>query len=181
MKWYDPPIQTLRGPMFRTNINEVIQFIIENIFQRVADNQPSVQFVLELDPQLPAVAINEYVIWEVFEPIIQNSIDHSGVDKKIIRITTRYEASTNKSTIRISDNGIGIREDLLLTNEAGMKRIFLEHTSSSNLKMRDHSGYGCYIAHELATQRFGWKMDVENLPEGGCQFFVTIQHEHIRI
>ncbi|MGB9591829.1 MAG: histidine kinase, partial [Candidatus Kryptoniota bacterium] len=34
MKWYDPPIQTIRSPIFYTNINEVIRFSIDNIFLR---------------------------------------------------------------------------------------------------------------------------------------------------
>jgi signal transduction histidine kinase len=176
MKWYEPPVQTIRGPMFQTDINEVVQFIIKNIFQRVADNKPSTQFLVDLDPLLPSVAINEYVIWEVFEPIIQNSIDHSAVDNKMIRIATHYDHENKQSTITIADNGKGIRADLLENNEQGIKKIFMEHISSGNILGREHSGYGCYIAYELATQRFGWKMDVENIPDGGCRFIIKIQH-----
>ena len=32
MKWYDPPLQTIRNPIFRTDLNEVIQFIVETYF-----------------------------------------------------------------------------------------------------------------------------------------------------
>jgi hypothetical protein len=176
MKWYDPPIQTVRGAMFQTNINEVIQFIIENIFQRVADNKPSTQFIVDLDPTLPHVAINEYVIWEVFEPIIQNSIDHSGVMNKIIHIVTHYDPDQKQSIVTITDNGKGIHKDLLERNDQGIKKIFLEQMSSGNIHGREHSGYGCYIAYELATQRFGWNMDVENISSGGCRFIIKIQH-----
>lgn len=176
MKWYDPPVQTIRGPMFHTDINEVIRFIVENIFQRVSDNKPSIQFALSLDPAVPAVAINEYVIWEVFEPIIQNSIDHAAVDKKIVRISTLYNQMQKITTLTFEDNGRGIEQELLSTNEYGVKRIFLERDISTGGIEKEHSGYGCYIAYELATQRFGWKMDVENLPEGGCRFTFIIRH-----
>jgi signal transduction histidine kinase len=176
MKWYDPPIQTIRGPMFKTSVNEVIKFIVENIFQRVSDNRPATKFDLQLDPKMPEVAINEYVIWEVLEPIIQNSMDHGGVDSKIITIKTEFNPGLKQSSIMISDNGGGIRSDLLEKNERGIKKIFQEQITSGNLSGKEHSGYGCYIAYELATQRFGWKIDAENLPGGGCRFTFIVQH-----
>jgi len=176
MKWYDPPIQTIRGPMFKTNVNEVIKFIVENIFQRVSDNRPTTKFDLQLDSKMPEVAINEYVIWEVLEPIIQNSMDHSGVDSKVITIKTEFNPTLKQSSIMISDNGGGIRSDLLEKNERGIKKIFQEQVTSGNLSGKGHSGYGCYIAYELATQRFSWKMDAENLPDGGCRFTFIVPH-----
>ncbi len=35
MKWFDPPLQTIRNQMFKTNLNEVIKFIVDNIFLRI--------------------------------------------------------------------------------------------------------------------------------------------------
>ncbi|MGD0339162.1 MAG: ATP-binding protein [Bacteroidota bacterium] len=176
MKWYDPPIHTIRGPMFKTNVNEVIKFIVENIFQRLSDNRPATKFNLQLDPLLPDVAINEYVIWEVFEPIIQNSMDHAGVDKKVITIKTEFNPVLRQSTIMIADNGNGIPLGLLESDEHGVKKIFQEQVTSGDITGKEHSGYGCYIAYEIATQRFGWKINAENLPEGGCRFVFIVQH-----
>jgi signal transduction histidine kinase len=176
MKWYDPPIQTIRSPLFRTNINEVIQFIVKNIFQRVSDNRPATKFDLQLDSLVPDIAVNEYVIWEVFEPIIQNSLDHAGVENEVITIRTEFNLSARQTTITISDNGVGIRQDLLEKSETGIRKIFQEQVTSSPVLGKEHSGYGCYIAYEIATQRFGWKIDAENLPAGGCKFTFMIQH-----
>jgi light-regulated signal transduction histidine kinase (bacteriophytochrome) len=176
MKWYDPPIQTIRSPLFRTNVNEGIQFIVENIFQRVSDNRPAVKFELQLDPMMPEVAINEYVIWEVLEPIIQNSVDHAGVESKVVTIKTEYNPALRQSIITIADNGTGIRPDLLEIDGSGIKKIFQEQVTSGTLPGKEHSGYGCYIAYELATQRFGWKIDAENLPAGGCKFIFIAPH-----
>jgi signal transduction histidine kinase len=176
MKWYDPPIQTIRSPLFKTNVNEGVQFIVNNIFQRVSDNQSRTKFDLQLDPLMPDVAINEYVIWEVLEPIIQNSIDHAGVENKIVTIKTEFNPSLQQSTITITDNGTGIRPDLLENDGSGIKKIFQEQVTSSTMLGKEHSGYGCYIAYELATQRFGWKIDAENLPAGGCKFTFIAPH-----
>jgi light-regulated signal transduction histidine kinase (bacteriophytochrome) len=176
MKWYDPPIQTIRSPLFQTNVNEGIQFIVNNIFQRVSDNRPRTKFELQLDPLMPEVAINEYVIWEVIEPIIQNSVDHAGVDNKVVTIKTEFNPSLRQSTITIADNGTGIHPDLLESDGSGVKKIFQEQVTSSTLPGKEHSGYGCYIAYELATQRLGWTIDAENLPTGGCKFIFVVPH-----
>jgi hypothetical protein len=174
MKWYDPPIHTIRGPMFKTGVNEALRFIVENIFKRVSTEYA--RFELDLDPTMPDVAMNEYVIWEVFEPIIQNALDHSGRDSTIVRITTKYSSATRQSAIHIEDNGKGVDPSLLELDTSGVKRIFLDHVTSGEPMGKEHSGYGCYIAYEIATQRFGWTLDVENKPAGGCQFTFTINH-----
>ncbi len=175
MKWYDPPIHTIRGPLFSTDINEVLRFIVDNIFRRVSGGQKAVEFVLDLDPALPRVAINEFVIWEAVEPIIQNSIDHAGVERNTLTVRTRYLPERNESSIVIADTGRGIPADLLACDAQGVRKLFLEHVTAGGTG-KEHTGYGCYIAYELATQRFGWKLDATNLPNGGAQFTFVVPH-----
>ncbi len=174
MKWYDLPLQTIRNPMFRTDINEVLRFIVENIFLRISEKKHLFRFELDLDEKMPPVAINEFVIWEIIEPLIQNSLDHAGTDNVTITIRTRYHPDEKESRITISDNGRGIQAELLETNEAGVKKIFLENVSTK--KGWHNSGFGCYLAYEIATQRCGWKLDAENLRPRGCRFTITISH-----
>jgi sensor histidine kinase regulating citrate/malate metabolism len=81
-----------------------------------------------------------------------------------------------ESYIFISDNGCGVLDDLLKEDKNSVKAIFLENISTK--KSGENSGYGCYIAHEIATQRCGWKLDVENLKDGGAQFKITISHSN---
>ncbi|GBD93248.1 sensory histidine kinase AtoS [bacterium BMS3Abin05] len=174
MKWYDPPVQTIRNPMFRSDLNELIRFIVKYIFLRISRNTNRVKFHLELDESLPVVHVNEFVAWEILEPLIQNSIDHGGDGELNITIHTCYFPDEKESKIFISDDGQGIRPDLLEENEEGIKRIFLENISTKD--SGDNSGYGCYIAYEISRQRCGWSLDAENLPEKGCQFIVSIPH-----
>ncbi|MDZ7372839.1 MAG: ATP-binding protein [candidate division KSB1 bacterium] len=173
MKTYDPPIQAIRGPMFRTDINELLQFLVDNIFRRVSAPLGDYQFQLDLDPNLPVVHVNEFVVWEVFEPLIQNSLDHAGDGQVTVHIRTVYDPEKGESKVYIGDNGVGIRPDLLL-EENGVKRLFLENVSTKTTAHQ--SGYGCYIAYEIATQRCGWRIDAENLSRG-CQFVITIPNE----
>ena len=172
MKWFDPPLQTIRNQIFRTNLNEVIKFIVENIFLRITSKSDAYEIKLETDPKLPLVPINEFVIWEIIEPLIQNSIDHGGEKNIIIKCKTRYNEADNRSYIIIEDNGIGINKDLLNINENGIKNIFLENVTSKQTGLQN-SGYGCYIAYEI-SKRCGWEIDAENLSEGGCRFTITI-------
>lgn len=174
MKWYDPPIQTIRNMSFQTDLNEVVKFIVENIFNRTAKKSNSFEIVTKLDKSVPPLQINEFVIWEIIEPLIQNSIDHGGDENILITISTEYHPKQKVSKLIIEDNGTGIAPDLLRKDENGVKLLFLENITTKN--ETPSSGYGCYIAYEIATQRCGWSIDAENLPKRGCRFIITIPH-----
>jgi anti-sigma regulatory factor (Ser/Thr protein kinase) len=172
MKSYDPPIQVIRNPIFQTDLNEVIRFIIDHICLRTAKLSGKYKFLLDLDERLPVVHINEFVVWEILEPLLQNSMDHGGEKEVIVTVRTQYDRERRQSQVLIADNGKGILPELLQPNEKGIKRLFLENIST---KGNGHSsGYGCYLAYEISKQRCGWELDVENLPEHGCQFKLVI-------
>jgi hypothetical protein len=173
MKWYEPPIQTIRNPMFQTNLNEVITFITNNIFLRAKSNIELVKFNLALNDILPPVPVNEYVVWEILEPIIQNSIDHSGTNRLVIEIKTEYSVMDRTIKIIIEDNGRGIKEELLEGESGGIKKLFLENVTTKTEKGRNR-GYGCYLAYTMAKERCGWDLDAENTGHG-CRFTVTIK------
>jgi signal transduction histidine kinase len=175
MKWYDPPVQTIRNPLFKTDLNEVIKFIVQNLFLRISDKTGTIEFKLNLGEDLPKVSVNEFVVWEILEPLIQNSIDHGGDQKILITIQSKYYLDSNRSEIKIFDNGRGIPSEMLSLNEKGIKKIFLENISSKENKQS--SGYGCYLAYEISKQRCGWDLDVENFAGGGCCFTIKIPNE----
>jgi len=174
MKWYDPPIHATRNPMFHTNINEVLKFLVEHVFERVHTKQGNYQFDFDLDERLPAVPVNEYVVWEILEPLIQNSIDHNREKNITIFLKTKYDPENECGEILIEDNGKGIPPELIESNQNGIKKIFLEHTSTKSDDL--NSGYGCYIAYEISRNRCGWQMDAENIeePYHGCRIHIRI-------
>lgn len=174
MKWYDPPLQTIRNQIFRTNLNEVIKFIVDNIFLRISTKSNAYEIKLETDPNLPIVPVNEFVVWEIIEPLIQNSIDHGGEGNLIIRCKTMFDETKRKSYVIIEDNGKGISPELLQINSNGIKNVFIENTTTKNTGLQN-SGYGCYIAYEI-TKRCGWDIDAINLETGGCRFTITINN-----
>jgi hypothetical protein len=171
IKWYDPPVQTIRGSMFNTDINKVITFLVDNLFKRVSQIVHRIHFRLNLDSSMPDIRVNEYIIWEIVEPLIQNCIDHVNKETLVIKIKTKYVKKDKKGYIYISDNGNGIPHNFLETTETGLKKIFLE--SISTKKDKYNTGYGCYLAYENA-RKCGWKIDVENLPDSGSCFSIAI-------
>ncbi len=174
MKWYDPPVQTIRSGIFKTNLNDVLAFLVQYVFKRISLGSDTNKFILQFDKNVPVVNINEFVVWEVFEPIIQNCVEHAGVDEVVVTIKTEFNVHTQQIKVMIMDNGAGIEPWLLEKDIHGQKKIFLEHTSTKPTVGKQHSGYGCYIAHEIAQQRCGWELDAENLPERGTIFTFTI-------
>ncbi|GJQ63170.1 MAG: hypothetical protein SCALA702_22230 [Melioribacteraceae bacterium] len=175
MKWYDPPMSTIRGDLFRTDINSVIKFLINNLFLRITTSTELFKFELNFDSATPPVRVNEFVIWEVIEPLIQNSIDHSGNKNVKVTINTKYFETEHYTLLEIIDDGPGIDASLLEADEKGVKKLFREDISTKNLKNKN-SGYGCYIAYNIAVSKCGWKLDVENNPDKGCKYSIIIQN-----
>lgn len=171
IKWYDPPVQTIRGSMFKTDLNKVLNFLVENLFKRVSKDVKRIQFKLNFDKEIPHVNVNEYIIWEIIEPLIQNCIDHGNNDNLLIKIETKYDRKKGKGFIYVSDNGNGIPYNFLKKNEVGIKKIFLE--SISTKKDKHNTGYGCYLAYENA-KKCGWKLDAVNLPDAGCCYIISM-------
>ena len=175
MKWYDQEINTIVNPIFRTDINAVIKFVVDNVFLRISSKNEMFHLHLALDPALPPVHVNEYIVWEILEPLMQNSIDHGGKNSLTVSIGTGYDPDAGVTTITVEDNGNGIDPALLEPGFRGVKRIFLEHEAKETTG-GSHSGYGCYISYQLAVGRCGWQMDAENLAGGGCRFTLLVKN-----
>lgn len=173
MKWYEPPLQTIRNQMFNTDINEAIKFIINNIFLRVSSKIENINFDLNLGDDIPKIKINEFAVWEVIEPLVQNSIDHAPARDLTITISTTFSIKLSETLIVVEDNGNGIAPSLLEKNDDGIQKIFLENITTKTV-VEKNSGYGCYIAHQISTKRCGWKLIAENL-EKGCRFIIKIK------
>lgn len=172
MKWYDPPVHTIRGPAFSTDVNQLLSFLIDNVFNRVADNRQYCAFHRDLDGNMPRLSVNEFVVWEILEPLLQNSIDHATRDDVEVWISTKYDAESRQGTISIRDNGPGIKPELLVRTDS-VQKIFQENVSTKNDAI--NSGYGCFIAHEIAKNRCGWDILARNIEQGGgCEFIITI-------
>lgn len=175
MKWYDQAINTIINPMFKTNINDSIKFIIDNIFLRISSKNDMFEFNLNLDERVPIVNVNEFVVWEIVEPLIQNSIDHGDKKFLTINVSTEFFPKENYTLVKIEDDGVGVASDLIEIGELGIKKIFMEN-KSTKISDNANSGYGCYIAYQMSVLRCGWELDVFNNSDNGCTFVIKIKH-----
>ena len=173
MKSFNPPVNTIRNAAFQSDLNGIIAFIVNHIFGRHEKFGNLKDIITDFDEDLPIVHINEYVIWEILEPLIHNSIDHNPEQSVQINISTYYDAEMNKSRIEIIDDGIGFKTSMLELSEEGIQNLFLEHTSSKS--QSDNSGYGCYIAYQICL-RCAWTLNASNTPSSGAQITVHIPH-----
>jgi hypothetical protein len=173
MKYYDPPIHSIINPIFRTNVNEVCKFIIDNLFLRIYKTSKMFSFNENYDFEIPIINVNEYILWEVVEPLLQNSINHNSDRRIIISVSTKYDRVNHKIYLFVSDDGVGVKPELLENNSDGVQKIFLENVSTKNL-IEGQFGFGCYIAHTLAVKYCGWSINVENLSPKGCMFTIVI-------
>ena len=89
-------------------MNEVLRFLVANVFQRVSTDLGEVRFAWHLDDRLPPVHVNEFVVWEVFEPIIQNSIITPEWTGWWCRSGRSIDPGARESRVVIADNGRGI-------------------------------------------------------------------------
>lgn len=173
MKWYEPPVQTIRNDIFKTDLNEVIRFIVNHIFLRSSKKSGTFSIIFDEGKNIPIINVNEFVIWEIIEPLIQNSIDHASVNNLLIKINSRFIKEEESIKIIISDNGQGIDPKLLLRNEHGIKKIFGENVSTKD-NVIQNVGYGCYIAYEM-SKKCRWVIDAGNLNDCGCEFIISIK------
>ncbi len=169
MKTYNPPVQVIRNTQFKTNINEVISFLVKNVIKRTYKNDDLIKIKCNLSEKFPIQNVNEYVVWEILEPLIQNSIVHN----KDLEITILIETIVQDEniSIEISDNGKGFEPYLLQLDEQNIQKLFKERGSTKNEEI--NSGYGCYIAYENC-RRCGWKIDAVNL-NNGAKFIIKIK------
>jgi len=170
MKTANPPVQVIRNPMFHTDINNLLKFIVDNIFRRVYKEGDQYIFNLNRDESCPVIHINEYVAWEIFEPLINNAIEHNKKQKTIITISTEYIVQPKQIYLEISDDGIGLKPEFLEKDKNSIQKIFREKTSIKEIT--DNSGYGCFIAYE-SCRRCGWNIEAAN-NEHGAKFTITI-------
>ncbi|GBD92388.1 sensory histidine kinase AtoS [bacterium BMS3Abin04] len=170
MKTTNPPVQVIRNSMFNTDINKLLRFIVNNIFRRVYKEGDQYVFDLQADENCPLIHVNEYIAWEIFEPIINNAIDHNKIEKTNIIICTKFESSKKQIIVEIMDDGNGIKPEFLEYNKEGIQKIFKENISTKDNS--ENSGYGCYIAFENC-RRCGWSITAGN-NERGAKFTILI-------
>lgn len=121
---------------------------------------------LELDVEMDRIDYfgNEMLMRHVWSNLLSNAIKFSS-DGGMIRITlTQWQ---NQITFKIRDYGPGISEE-------AMKHIFSRFYQADSSHKQEGNGLGLALVDKILGLESG-EIAVENYPDGGCEFTVTLQ------
>jgi two-component system phosphate regulon sensor histidine kinase PhoR len=86
-----------------SDLNALVRGVVKNYAARLEQEGVSVR--LELDPQLPPIALDKEAVSEAILNLVDNAVKYSG-GAKFLRLSTGVERTT--VTLDIEDHGIGI-------------------------------------------------------------------------
>lgn len=92
------------------NVNEVIQQATTIISHQIRRNTH--RFQVDIDPALPAVFGNSQQIEQVLINLILNALQSLPDPERQVRVASRYDARTSMVCIEVSDQGIGIPDNI---------------------------------------------------------------------
>jgi signal transduction histidine kinase len=147
----------LRSKTERASLNMLIEKLLP--FIQGQSRFRRVEFVLDLDRQLPLVHIDQGQIQQVLINLYANAADAMG--KGTIATTTRFDEVNHKVMITVVDYGPGMPEPIL-------KRIF---DSGFTTKKTGH-GFGLAICARI-VENHGGKIDVKSEVGVGTTFTLT--------
>jgi len=155
------------------NIHEGIDstLMILNHRLKITPNRQAIEVIKEYS-QLPLVECYPGQLNQVFMNIIANAIDAMEdailkgdmVRDPQIRIITQL-LGTDKVSINIIDNGIGITEDI-------KSRLFDPFFTTKPIGKG--TGMGLSISYQIVTQRHGGSLECISCPGSGATFAITI-------
>lgn len=141
-----------------------INKVIEETVQVFRGAHPEIEFALELESQLPPVAIDVEQMSRVFVNLLDNGIASATdaqkagkTEKERIVLASRYQEDVGVVTVSISDNGTGIRpEDL--------SRLFEPYFSTK----KGGTGLGLAIVSVIISDHNGFIRAKNREPRGAC-------------
>lgn len=149
----------------RGNLNKVISDTLNISSPRL--RMEDITTLINLSPDLPAIAIDRFRMEQVILNIINNSIDAMhGTDKKILDINTRVVTRGGQEVIQIeiADTGAGIKTDHL-------NRIFEPFFTTKDPDKG--TGLGLSICFRI-IQDHGGTIRAENKEKGGTAFIIEL-------
>ena len=120
-----------------------------------------IQFVTQLDEQVPAIMIDREQLKRVFVNVFDNAIQAMNGSGRLW-VTTRHEARDRKVIIEIADEGVGIQP-------GDQDNLFLPYFS----KKKTGTGLGLAIVHRIISDHDG-RIRAANHPPEGAIFTIEL-------
>lgn len=154
--------------LINQNLNPIVEESV-NLFQ----DSENVDFILQLDKNLPEVFIDKRLFLGVINNLIKNAVEAIQQENKekeqkqkgIVRITTKTEKKFLRKTVVliIEDSGPGISQKL-------KEKIFEPYFST---KEGHGMGIGLTIVQKTVYDHHGY-ISVEDSSLGGCKFIIEL-------
>jgi len=170
-------ISAIKGQAANASVSEKFEFSVDELFKRTALLMrhellsSGCQLIIEIDPNLHITMsgdINSLI--QVLNNLITNAIDaQSQTDSD--RVYLGAARDDNFLKLYVKDRGTGVDQNI-------RERLFKEMTTSKGTK---GTGLGLYISNAIIRGKFGGYMWLEDNPEGGSIFGLSIPIESVNI
>ena len=132
----------------------------------VALGQTWEQKAIEFDVELDAVEYYgcEHLVYHVWSNLLSNAIKFSPVGGTIM---IRLQQLPDALRVTVADEGPGIPEE-------AMDRIFCKFYQADSSHKQEGNGLGLALVEKILSLEKG-SIRVQNRPEGGCCFIVTLE------
>ena len=149
-------------------VNNVTEVATKSIgMQRMEAAKKRTKVALEVEPDLPAFYFDADKLRQVFDHLVSNAVKYSPPGSSVSVIIARH-AATQMCTIAVRDQGPGIPP----SERDQLFKPFGRLSTAPTLNEKS-TGLGLVICRNI-IQAHGGTISVENLPERGCEFRVSI-------
>lgn len=145
--------------------------LIEPIVQIIEHQYPNHHFETEFCKNIPNILVDTDKFQQIMTNLIENAAKYSNEDTKIV-IKTDFSCNSDYISIKITDEGIGIKEE-------DYEKIFTKFSRLDNPLTRkvQGSGLGLYITKMLVTKMNG-EIKVKS-SDNGTTFEVLLPFENL--
>ncbi|MCP4655281.1 MAG: HAMP domain-containing histidine kinase [bacterium] len=145
------------GATTEVAVEELVQDVALEALQ---DGRGRVRLDLDVEPELRPLAAVEPELRAVLQALVVNAVEASP-EGGTVRIRVRPEGQGLR--LEIVDQGPGLPPEI-------RERLFTPHLSTK----ADGSGMGLFLAHRIATTRYGGTLELTDEAEGGTRAVLEI-------
>lgn len=152
--------QTIVTDVKRINVSEQIRLVVALLYEKIS----SKKLEIVMDESEKFASCNEELFRQVWINLIDNAIKFSPQGGKI---EIRIQEFEDKIAVNISDNGIGMSEEMI-------KHVFDKFYQGENSRITHGNGLGLAIAKRIVTLH-GFDIYASSDGKSGSQFVVEMK------
>lgn len=136
---------------------------------RIIYNEKKITFSLDIPPNTELLYVDPFYFDNCLRNLFDNAIKYSGNEPIITMACTQSE---EKTSIIITDNGIGISRN-------NRKKVFRSFFRSAEAPVVKGHGIGLAFVRQI-VKIHGGKLDLQSVPEKGSTFTITLPNKIVK-